>query len=79
MVTVTGTNDITHYAQKMKSSIKEFFRECDQIRSFLRIWPNLLKKSLGENFIFCAVVFVCTVVKTLMVKKHDCYYYIDAQ
>ena len=25
---------------------------CDQIRSFLRIWWHLLKKSLTENFIF---------------------------
>ena len=23
--------------------------------SFLRIWPHLLKKSVVENFIFCAV------------------------
>ena len=30
--------------------------KCDQIRSFLRIWSHLLKKSLMENFIFCAVV-----------------------
>ena len=42
-------------AQKMKFSIKDFFSKCDQIRSFLRIWSHLLKKSLIENFIFCAV------------------------
>ena len=42
-------------AQKMKSSVKDFFSSCDQIRSFLRIWSHLLKKSLMENFIFCAV------------------------
>ena len=42
-------------AQKMKFSIKDFFSKCDQIRSFLRIWSHLLKKSLKENFIFCAV------------------------
>ena len=35
--------------QKMKFSIKNFFTKCDQIRSFLRIWSNLLKKSLMEN------------------------------
>ena len=36
----------------MKFSIKDFFRKCDQIRSFLK---NLQNKSLMENFIFCAV------------------------
>ena len=39
----------------MKFSIKDFFSKYKQIRSFLRIWPHLLKKSLMENFIFCAV------------------------
>ena len=42
-------------AQKMKFSNKDFFSKCDQIRSFLRNWSHLLKKSLMENFIFCAV------------------------
>ena len=47
-------NTITlHTAQKMMFSIKDFFSKCDQIRSFLR--PHLLKKSLMENLIFCAV------------------------
>ena len=41
--------------RKMKFSIKDFFGKCYQIRSILRIW-YLLKKSLMENFIFCAVV-----------------------
>ena len=36
-------------AQKMKFSIKDFFTKFDQI--------HLLKKSLMENFIFCAVKF----------------------
>ena len=36
----------------MKFSIKDFFSKRDQIRSFLRIWSHLLKKSLMENFIF---------------------------
>ena len=45
--------------QKMKSSIKDFFSKWDQISTKLRIWSHLLKKSLMENFIFCAVsVFV---------------------
>ena len=42
-------------AQKMKFSIEDFSSKCDQIRSKLRIWSHLLKKSLMENFIFCAV------------------------
>ena len=40
--------------QKMKFSIKDFFSKYDQICSFLWIWSNLLKKSLMEDFIFCA-------------------------
>ena len=44
-------------AQKMKFSITNFFSKCDQIRRFLRIWSHLLRKSVMENFIFCAVFF----------------------
>ena len=36
----------------MKFSIKDFSSKCDHIRSQLRIWSYLLKKSLMENFIF---------------------------
>ena len=39
-------------AQKMNFSIKDFFSKCDQIRSFVRIWSHLLKKSWIENFSF---------------------------
>ena len=42
-------------AQKMKFSIKDFFRKCDQIRRKLRNWSHLLKKSLMKNSIFCPV------------------------
>ena len=44
--------------QKMIFSIKGVFSKCDQMRSFLRIWSHLLKKSLTENFNFCAVEFL---------------------
>ena len=44
--------------QKMKFPIKDFFRKCDQIRKTMRIWSHLLKKSLIENFIFCAVALI---------------------
>ena len=40
---------------KMKFSIKYFSSKCDQIRRKLRIWSHLLKKSLMQNLIFCAV------------------------
>ena len=43
-------------AQKMKFSIKDFFSKYDQVRSFLRIWSHLLKKSLMEDFSFGAVL-----------------------
>ena len=33
----------------------DFYSKYDQIRSFLRIWSDLVKKSVIENFIFCAV------------------------
>ena len=43
------------FTQKMKFSIKDIFIKCDQIHSFLHMWSYLLKKSLMENLIFCAV------------------------
>ena len=46
---------ISYTAQKMKFSIKDFFSTSYQIRSFLRVWSHLLKKSFIENLIFCAV------------------------
>ena len=46
----------------MKFSIKDFFSKCDQICRKLRIWPHFLKKSLTENFIFCAVGYKLTIV-----------------
>ena len=39
----------------MQFSIKDFLSKCNQIRWELRIWSHLLKKSLMENFILCAV------------------------
>ena len=46
----------------MKFSIKDFFSKFNQIRSFLRIWSHLLKKSFMENFIFCAVFGIITMI-----------------
>ena len=49
---------VTFTEQKMKFSIKNFFGKCDQICNFLQIWSHLMKKSLMENFIFCAVLIL---------------------
>ena len=43
-------------AQKMKFSIKDSFSKYDQIRRKQWIWSHLPKKSLMENFAFCAVL-----------------------
>ena len=40
----------------MKFSLNVFFRKCDQICLFQRIWSDLPKKSFMENFIFYAVL-----------------------
>ena len=48
----------------MKFSFKDFFSKCDQIRSFLRIWSYLQKKSLIENFTFCAVWLCKDILET---------------
>ena len=58
MESYTFTTAVKSTAQNMKFPIKNFFSKCDQIRSFLRIWSYLLKKSLLENFIFCAVFLI---------------------
>ena len=42
-----------------------FFSKCDQIRK-LQIWSHLLKKSLMENFIVCAVIVQGLVKKTIV-------------
>ena len=38
--------------------MKDIFSKCDQIRKKLRIRSHLLKKSVMENFIFCATEVV---------------------
>ena len=43
---------IVYTTQTMKFSIQDLFGKCEQIRSFLRIWSHLLKKSVMENFTF---------------------------
>ena len=43
----------------MKFSIKDFLGKCDQIRSFLRIWWHLLKKSLMKSLLRWVCYVVC--------------------
>ena len=47
---------LRYATQKTKFSVRDLLSKCDQIRSFLRTWPHLLKKSLMDNFIFCAAI-----------------------
>ena len=46
---------LNNTAQKMKFFINDFFSKCDPIRMKFK------KKSLTENFIFCAVPFLANV------------------
>ena len=62
--------------QKMKFSINNLFSKCDQIRRKLRIWSYVLKKSLMEKFIFCAVESL-TLIR-LVPKKSARYYKVSA-
>ena len=57
-------------AQKMTFCIKDFFSKCDQIGRKLRIWSHLLKKSLMENFLFCAVFIPPEIVRKLLFFWH---------
>ena len=58
----------------MKFSVKNFFSKCDQIRKKLRIWSHLLKKSLMENFIFCAVT---SMKRLIMLQKMTGYSFVN--
>ena len=55
----------------MKFFIEDFFskckEKCDQIRRKLEIWSYLLKKSLMENCIFCAVSVWIQIIVTMFV------------
>ena len=46
---------LIHTAQEKKFSITDFFSKSDQISRKLRTRSNLLKKSVMEDFIVCAV------------------------
>ena len=52
----------------MKFSIRDFFRKCEQIRSFMRVWSYLLKKFFMKNFTFSAVTELKNVQKLFFEK-----------
>ena len=56
--TTRQNKQFVYHCTKNKFSIKDFFSKCEQICRKLRICSHLLKKSLMENFIFCAVYVV---------------------
>ena len=55
-----------------KFSIKDFFSKRDRICSFLRIWSQLLKKSLIKNFIFRAVCIILGVLILFSIYVNVC-------
>ena len=61
------TKTAFYTAQKIKFFIKNFFSKCDEIGSFLQIWSHLPKKSLMENFIFCAMLLTYMSLKWVLV------------
>ena len=58
--------------KKRKFFIKDFFGKCDQILRRLRIWSYLLKKSLMEKIIFCAVLFNKVMRSTFLGREIEC-------
>ena len=64
--------------------MKGFFSKCDQIRSLMRIWSHLLKKSLIENLFFCAGLDLSVrktnnqLVTDLYIKATDPHQYLHA-
>ena len=58
------------HCTKNEVSNKGFFSNCDQIGRKLWIWSHLLKNSLVENFIFCAVLNLWVVSLIALLKNH---------
>ena len=54
----------------MKFFINEIFSKCDQISNILWTWLHLLKKSLMENLIFCAVIWAEAELYIITKPKH---------
>ena len=59
--------------QKMKFFITDYFRSLQPNLQKLRIWSDLLKNSITENFIFCAVELKSS--ENLQVQYHLCSYF----
>ena len=58
----SSNNQPTYFTvQKMKFSIKDFFRKCDRILSFLRIWSQILN---GKLHFLCSAFRLALVMQT---------------
>ena len=63
----------------MKFPSKDFSSKCDQILSFLLILPHLLKKSLMENFIFCAAYHPMIIIQRIILWRKLSSYLVRAK
>ena len=64
---ITGVlHVVTVEVQKMNFFINDFFSKCDQTPRKLQIWSHLLKQSLMENFIFCAMKILTSTNKFIL-------------
>ena len=69
---------LIYTVQKMKLSITDFFSKCEKILKKPRIWSHLPKKSVIENFIFCAVIASNTFIIPVSVSmKYTIVVYLD--
>ena len=67
VLTWSAKDEGINITQKLKFYIKDFFSECDQIRSFLRIWSHLLQKYLMEKKLH----FLCSKMQYFFQSYHS--------
>ena len=72
----TNLIQFAYTTQKMRFSFIDFFSKYNHVHRKLRIWSPLLKKSLLENFIFCALIRIFSCLCNLSSAKS---YFLKAQ
>ena len=60
------------HCKKIEFSIKDFFSKRSQICRKLWLWSHLLKKTLMENFIFCAVLTKWLELRLQVFRRQPC-------